>query len=333
MPTLTSGVTACTLPTGEVVHSLFAYVGSLVAIGTNKGVRIGEIQSNGDIQYGPLVIESTSPVKGLTGQDRFIYAACTEQIDGDSGLWRIDLGSPKQDGRYAYATDLCIDATGVVSSVSLFGASGRLVIGSDSGSYLESDTNLVASGYVRTGQIRFNTVEPKRFEYITARVTDGGTVGIETIDDTGAATSVVTIDAGSSSPDYPLDRPISETSLALRFTLNQATATTGPTLTSWQIKAQPAIVRQRIIRVPVLLFESMRDAKGTALPPVDVHGVLNDLEALENNSSPILFAELCHSPSRTELVVIDKIEFQQTTPPVHCQGDGGVLYLTLRTVQ
>lgn len=271
MPTLTSGITAATLPTGEVVHSLFAYVGALVAIGTNKGVRIGEITADGDINYGPLVIESTSPVRALTGQDRFIYAACTEQIDGSSGLWRIDLGSPKKDGRYAYATDLCIDTTGEVTSATLLGASGRLVIGADSGAYLESATDLVVQGYVQTAYVRFNTVEPKRFEYITARMTGAGTVGIESVDEAGVASSIVSIASGSSTPDYPLGRVTSETVLGLRFTLNQATATTGPTLTSWQIKAQPSIVRQRIIRIPILLFESMRDNKGAALPPVDVH--------------------------------------------------------------
>lgn len=93
MPTLTSGVIACRLPTGERVHSIEAYLGNLIAIGTNKGVRIGVIATNGDIDYGPLVVESTQPVYDLVGKGRFIYATCTNQIDGKSGLWRIDLGN------------------------------------------------------------------------------------------------------------------------------------------------------------------------------------------------------------------------------------------------
>ena len=83
----------------------------------------------------------------------------------------------------------------------------------------------------------------------------------------------------------------------------------------------------------MLLFESIRDAKGAAVPPVDVHAILASLEDLENDAAPVAFAELCHNPARTELVVIDKIEFQQTAPPARCEGDGGILYLTLRTIQ
>ncbi len=333
MPTLTSGVVAASMPTGEVIHSIYAYIGTYIAIGTNKGVRIGLISDNGDISYGPLVIESTDPVTSFVGKDRFIFAACSNQIDGDSGLWRIDLGNPKQDGRFPYATDLSAGVAGTVTAVTLLGASGRLVIGvSGQGSYLESDTDLVTSGWLRTGQIRFNTVEPKRFEYVTARIKGAGTVGVETVDSDDVETSVVTLSADLTS-DYQLLRSEGETQLGFKFTLTQATATTGPTLSSWQIKAQPAITRQRVLMVPVMLFESMRDGKGTAVPPVDVHGVLARLEAFENDSTPILFAELCHNPTRTELVVIDKIEFQQSAPPARCEGDGGILYLTLRTVQ
>lgn len=310
MPTLTSGVVAASLPTGEIVHSIYAYVGSYICIGTNKGVRIGVIDTNGDISYGPLVIESTAPVKSFVGKDRFIYAACSNQIDGNSGVWRIDLGSPKQDGRFPYATDLSAGVAGTVNAVTLLGASGRLVIGvSAQGSYLESATDLVTSGWVRTGLIRFNTVEPKRFEYVTARVTGAGTVAVETVDAADTATSIITL-AASLNADYPLQRPEGETSLGLKFTLTQGTVTTGPTLSSWQVKAQPAVTRQRVLMVPVMLFESMRDSKGAPVPPVDIHGVLARLETFENDSTPILFADLSHNPTRTELVVIDKIEFQ-----------------------
>src|ERR1044072_888521 len=108
-----------------------------------------------------------------------------------------------------------------------------------------------------------------------------GTVGVETVEEDGTTTSVVTTDVGNAGEDYSLTRSEGETALGLRFTLNQATTTTGPTLLSWQLKAQPAVRRQRIIRVPILLFENMRATKGTALPPVDVHDVLAQLEDLE----------------------------------------------------
>jgi hypothetical protein len=333
MPTLTSGIVAAKLPTGERVLSLYAYLGSYVAIGTNKGVRIGLVAENGDISYGPLVIESTQPVYALTGHDRFIYAGCTNQINSASGLWRIDLGGEREDGTFPYATDLQSGVVGDVRSVTIYGDSDRKAFSvSAQGVYLESATDLVTSGWMRTGYIRFNTVEPKQFSYVTARGTGAGAIVIESYDSGGTTNSVATIDSFLDQ-DFSLGRSDSEEYLALKFTLTRDTATTGPTLRSWQIKALPAITRSRIISVPVLLFERVRDSKGTLVPPQNIHQIINDLEALENAATPVLFAELCHGTPRVDLVVIDEIRYQQTAPPAGCQGDGGILYLTLRTVQ
>lgn len=335
MPTLTSGIVAARMPPGERVHSIESYIGAYLAIGTNKGVRIGLIAENGDISYGPLVIESTQPVYDLVGRDRFIYATCTNQIDGESGLWRIDLGTELEGGGFAYATDLQAGVSGTVNSVSVFGASDRMVFGvSASGSYLESATDLVTSGTLTTGFIRFNTLEPKQFRYVSVRMADAdGSVAVETVDRTDTAVPVVTV-TDHNSTDYDLGRTSAEEYLGLRFTLTQDSATVGPTLNSWQVKALPALTRSRVINVPILLFEKMRDSKGAMLPVTDVHAVLDVLEQYENAASPILFAELRHNPNRSELVVIDEVRFQRVgVPPANCEGDGGIAYLTLRTVQ
>lgn len=91
----------------------------------------------------------------------------------------------------------------------------------------------MASGYVETGYIRFSTVEPKRFEFVGVRMKGQGTIAVETIDRDGAAASIVSLDLGASGSDYSLNRSTSETILALRFTLTQASTTSGPTLNSW----------------------------------------------------------------------------------------------------
>lgn len=335
MPTLTSGIVAAKLPYGEQVLSLHAYLGTFIAIGTNKGVRIGTIGTNGDISLGPLVISSTSPVYGLVGSDKYIYATCTNQIGGKSGLWRIDLGTEQSDGGFPYATDLSSGVTGTVNSVAIFGASGRLVFGvSGAGSYIEHATDLVTSGYMRTGYIRYNTLEPKQFRYVTMRQADAnGTVTIETYDRNGATASVTAID-GYDTADYDLNRSAADEFLAIKFTLTRdANPALGPTMQSWQVKALPAIIRSRVIQLPILLFEEMRDSKGQAVPPTDVFAIMGILEDYENAATPILFTELCHNPNRTELVVVDEIRFQKTAPPASCKGDGGIAYVTLRTVQ
>lgn len=334
MPTLTSGIVAARVPVGERVHSIESYLGTFLAIGTNKGVRIGIMAENGDISVGPLVIESTQPVMDLVGRDRFIYATCTNQIAGFSGLWRIDLGTELSDGSFPYATDLQAGVVGTVNSVSVFGASDRMVFGvSGSGSYLESATDLVTSGTLRTGFIRFNTLEPKQFRYISLRMADAdGSVSVETYDRDGATTSVVTV-TEYDPQDYDLGRTSADEYLSLRFTLTRESATVGPTLNSWQVKALPAITRSRLINVPIMLFERMRDRKGAQVPPIDVDATLSVLEQYEDAASPILFTELSKNPNRSELVVIDEVRFQKVSPPPGFEGDGGIVYLTLRTVQ
>lgn len=335
MPTLTSGIVAAKMPTGERVHSIESYLGAYLAIGTNKGVRIGFIGENGDVSYGPLVIESTQPVYDMVGRDRFLYATATNQIDGASGLWRIDLGTVLDDGSFPYATDLQAGVDGTVNSVSVFGASDRMVFGvSGSGSYLEHATDLVTEGTMTTGFIRFNTLEPKQYRYVSVRMADAdGSVSVETVDRNESATSVVTV-TEYDPQDYDLGRTTAEEFLGLRFTLTRESATVGPTLNSWQVKALPAVIRSRVINVPILLFEKMRDTKGAALPVVDVHAVLGVLEQYEDRATPILFTELRHNPNRSELVVIDEVRFQRVSnPPANAEGDGGIAYLTLRTVQ
>lgn len=106
VPTLSQGTVTARLPLGEQVHSIFCYLGRFLAIGTNKGLRIGLVDDNGNVEYGPLSIVTTTPVKCLAGQDRFVYCGATNYLSGLSGLCRVDLSAELADGRYAYATDL-----------------------------------------------------------------------------------------------------------------------------------------------------------------------------------------------------------------------------------
>lgn len=113
VPTLSSGgVLAAQLPRGEVVQVMTTYLGAFVGLGTNRGFRVGQIDDNGDIQYGPLLITNASGCKAVAAYDRFFFVGATNAIESDSGLYRVDLGQPLQSGdispsvRFAYATDL-----------------------------------------------------------------------------------------------------------------------------------------------------------------------------------------------------------------------------------
>jgi hypothetical protein len=100
MPTLTNAVTAADFPDDEHVTALGVYLGTYMMIGTNKGIRVGILDANGDITYGPLIYEKSdvSHTTAFAFEDRFAYATVTNDIDGKSGLIRIDLSQEIEPG-------------------------------------------------------------------------------------------------------------------------------------------------------------------------------------------------------------------------------------------
>ena len=104
MPTLTSAVTAAELPVGEIVHKIYYYLGYMM-IGTNKGVRAAAISdTDGSINYGPLIVETDQPCYDFAARDHFVW--CATSVDGEPGVVRIDLSNELETLRFAYANDL-----------------------------------------------------------------------------------------------------------------------------------------------------------------------------------------------------------------------------------
>src|SRR5690606_20262785 len=138
------GVTA-TLPAGEIVRDIYCYLQSFVGIATNKGFRVGEINDNGDISYGPLLFSPEDGCHGIVGYDRFMWTGSNNDHDGQSGLWRVDLGNVTQEQttraiRYAYARDIYAPATiGEITSLTMFGTTDQIVFGLEgAGAFRES---------------------------------------------------------------------------------------------------------------------------------------------------------------------------------------------------
>ena len=98
------------LPDGETVNAIHYYLG-ILALGTNKGLRICPINVNGQVILGPLLYENGFyPVSGFTESGNYIYAAT--KADNESAtkthacLIRVDLSAQFDDGTYAFAHDL-----------------------------------------------------------------------------------------------------------------------------------------------------------------------------------------------------------------------------------
>jgi hypothetical protein len=345
VPTLAKGgVVTCSLPNGEVVNSLQTYLGSFVGICTNRGFRVGAIDGNGDIAYGPLLIPGACQAVGA--YDRFFFVAGSSNIDSQSGLWRVDLGQPIEDNggnsgaRFAYATDLQAHVAGVVSDVTNFGNSDRMVFAvMQQGSYLEAAAVLEPTGYFETARIRFNTQEPKIFKFLSVKtpLSFSGNLGCSIEDTGGGTTSVITISEGTSAvvENVLLQVPTKASEwvkLRLDFTRSAGDTTKGMTVNGWQFKVMPGSVRQRIFTIPVLCFDFEKDKYNER---VGYEGrTLARLEAFEQlaqKGDSVTFQDL--QQNKSYLVVVDQYQFrQQDAPGTNSDGYGGLLMLQLRTI-
>ncbi|MFJ2176396.1 hypothetical protein ACIOHE_26335 [Streptomyces sp. NPDC087851] len=346
VPVVAPGSVVAQLPRGEVVNCMVTYLGSFVGIGTSRGLRVGEISDSGDLAYGPLLIENAAGIKAVAAYDRFLFVGATNAIDGASGLYRVDLGQPIQDNggspsvRYAYATDLQAKVTGEVSAVTVFGNSNRLalaVVGQ--GSYLESAATLEPTGYLKTGRIRYNTLEPKIFKSVTVKTPAAlrGAVSVSALDPGGGDTSVLTVSQGSGMTiqDVILSSPSSAVEwLQLKLTLGRSVTDTtqGGEVNGWQLKAMPGAVRQRIMTIPFLCFDREKDQAGQT---VGREGwAARRLEAFEQifaAGDAVSLQDLRTGTS--SLVVIDDFRFEQRAQPgSNLSTVGGVLWVELRTI-
>ncbi len=338
-----AGVTA-TMPTGERINTIYSYVGSFIGIATNKGFRVGEIDGNGDITYGPLLFEPEGGCKGIVGSDRFMWTGSTGAHDGSSGLYRVDLGNVIQEQttraiRYAYARDIYLDGdAGEITKLTMFGSSDRKVFAVEGeGAVLEHATDLLPSGYLETGRIRFNTEEPKLYKFFSIRTPNPllGDVGVTILTEGGGVIPSITYGAGnpSGTKDVGISNPQGPQNwLSLRFRLfrNQDDPDLGAIMNGWQVKALPGSIRQRIMTLPVLMLDEETDKGGQTIGYEGyTRDRLNLFEAVARAGDVILFQDL--NLQTVTQVVIDDFEFRQSGPPGQRSATGGYLTVVMRT--
>ena len=342
MPTLTSAITAAELPVGEIVFKIAYYLGNL-AIGTNQGMRMADAsQLDGSITYGALIFESDQPVFDFGFRDRYIWAASS--VEGQVGVTRVDMGQPLGNLQFPYAYDLYdpADTLGHYTTASAFlGDTNRLAFcnagnGSNGTIYIESASTLMAQGTLRTGYVRYNTLELKIYKLMQARIdtTDGG-LFVDSIDYADNFYRIGTFSQGALVPEVNINYPqASQEYLGFQFTLTRSETdnTKGPLFTGYQIKALPAIPRQRLIQYPLSCYDHESDHFGVE---VGYEGSAYDrmiqLESVENIGDTIRVEDFRTGESYIGL--IEEIDFRNATPSdKRFSGYGGTLLVTIRTV-
>jgi hypothetical protein len=342
MPTLTSAITAAELPVGEIVFKIAYYLGNM-AIGTSEGMRMADVNSlDGSITYGALIFESTQPVYDFAFRDRYIWAA--SGVDGQAGVTRIDMGQPLGNLLFPYAWDLYDPAdtlTHYTTASAFMGDTNRLAFcnagnGSDGTIYVQSASELMAEGSLRTGYVRYNTLELKIFKLIQARVdTTNGGLNIDSIDYADNFFRIGTFSQESTVPEININYPqASQEYLGFQFTLTRSTtdSSKGPLFTGYQIKALPAIPRQRLIQYPLSCYDHESDHFGVEVGfEGSAYDRMSQLEAVENIGDTIRVEDFRTGESYIGL--IEELDFRNATPSdKRFTGYGGTLLVTIRTV-
>jgi len=344
MPTLTSAITAAEMPVGELIYRIYYYLGYML-IGTSKGVRVAAVSDDGSLAYGPLLFDSEQPVYDFAARDRYVW--CATNVDGAPGTTRIDLGTQVAQLVFPYAWDTyySADSGRRTTACAFINGTNRIAFttnndGTDGSVYVETDEDnngrLVESGYLQTGYIRYNTLEPKLFKLILPRfISTDGSLEIRSIDSADNEYLIGNYaqgdDIGETGIPYP---SAAQEYLGFKFTINRSSSdnTKGPLFNGYQIKALPAIPRQRLIQYPVFCYDHESDKFGVE---VGYEGSawdrMQQLEAVENLGDTIRVQDFRTGESYIGL--IEEMDFINRTPTdKRFSGFGGILIVTIRSV-
>jgi len=342
MPTLTSAITAAELPVGEQVFKISYYLGYM-SIGTSKGMRVAQVSDqDGSIAYGPLLFESDQPVYDFAFRDKYIWA--TTGVDGQAGVSRIDLGTEISSLVFAYAWDLYDPDDALLHSTTacaFIGQTSRLAFcnagnGSNGTIYIQSATELLPDGYLRTGFIRYNTLENKIFKLVQPRIdTTFGAFNMYSISAEGVEYNIGTFAQGDAVPEVNVNNPIGANQyVAFRFELfrDSTDSSLGPLFTGYQVKALPAIPRQRLIQYPVMCYDHEMDKFNNEVGyEGSAYARMSQLEAVENLGDTIRVQDFRTGESYIGL--IEELIFINKTPTdKRFTGYGGLLLVTIRSV-
>lgn len=263
---LDQGSIAGQLPDGEIVRTIYGYLGKFLLIGTDQGIRLATPDAQGNLTLGAL-IETGMAVRCFEGQGRFVWFGWSNYDSGSTGLGRLDLSIFTDENVPAYASDLMVSTQGNVLSVVTF-QDVRVFTINAVGVYAE-DTPLVSSGTLETGKISYGLPDKK-----TALFTDirheplAGSVAVSLSTNDGTYVTIgessVIGTTGPAGGPFPTNQARGEW-FELKLTLNRSSVSTstGPTLQRLTLEGYPSPHRSMSVMVPILLHEKVTSDRST----------------------------------------------------------------------
>jgi hypothetical protein len=348
-PTLAYPAAVADLPTGEVLLSMLVYMGTYVLMGTSEGVRIGGVRDGGGILTGPITVYSDRPVASLHARGESVYAtgAVVQEQTGPhtytarDGIYRIDLGRTTDSDatRYAWATFLWAESLAAgpgAAAVAPLGQSGRMALAvPESGVYVEHATDVVPTGWLRTGRMRMGTLEDKVFQLV--KVSDSVQPGLLQVWAATESEQWEMLHAWDSSDirAVEVDGPDADPHLFLQLEFVLGTkdgVLPGPVLTGYQVKASPSGIVNRTVRLTALCYprESDRNSVAVERPTWDRVAAL---EAAQKKGAMVLLQDF--GAGTEDYCLIKNLQMISTHIP-ESPGDranlGMLLLVTLEVV-
>jgi hypothetical protein len=335
-PELLTPTVIIDLPSGERINDFDVYLGTYAVLATSAGFRVGVADATGDVQYGPLLFRDAA-CTAIAFRDSYAYIATL--VDSEAGLVRVDLSTTVIASAlyFPWAWDLIASGAGTTATqVAFFGNSDRAAFATGNNIYAESTTSLVASGYLRTGFIRYNTLETKIYKLLQARInTTNGGIAISSVDSIDTEYNIGTFAQGTVVPEISVNYPTTaQEYLGFKFTMTRSAtdATKGPLFTGYQLKSLPAVPRQRLIQYPVFCYDHESDKFSNEVGyEGSAYDRLSQLESIENVGDTIRIQDF--RTGEEYLGIIEEMDFINKTPEdKRFSGFGGTLLVTIRTI-
>ena len=331
---LDTGVVALSLPTGEVVTAMSAYLG-FILIGTNKGVRYCSTDANSNLIAGQL-IPTSGAVQKFASNEKFAYFTWSNYDGVSTGLGALDLSVFSAPNTPAFATDLMYTSTADVTNVVIFDdpvtpfATKKVFTISGVGVIVEDTANLVATGEIETGIWRWGIPDRKFIAKIDTRSTPliGAITSYLKIDNSAYDSVGRWADASDTENSFNgSDDKVIEAGFKFVLERSSVNLNEGPTFTRWMARAYAAPFRSQVFSVPILLHKSVT-ARGKEYY-YDVYGEQTFFDGLIE-SPRIVTLQIGNS---VHSVILEDVVWEPADSSGNIWEFDGTLVVTLRSVE
>jgi hypothetical protein len=199
---------------------------------------------------------------------------------------------------------------------------------------VQHTTRKRSTGWLKTGKIRYGTIEPKFFRYINLQCTtgQGDNIQVYTVDKFGTESSIVVVSEGLSNQDILITAPSTKQEyMAFKFVFNNATDDQDlPILEAYQIKSTPATRRQRLHQYPLSCYDNEMD-RFNSIFGYDGRAMefIQRIEAIEETGKFVNVTD--YRTGEQYQGVIEEVRFtNESSPDKNSSGFGGLLLVTVR---